>query len=251
MNESLWLSAFMRGPLLQYLQGRASARKARLFFVAACRRIRAMGQQTQAIGMLDVAERYADGLAERDSLTAHRRGGLIVARNIRQAHHEDVRRHGERSRHSCESHLRYLVVECAAQACKVNLPPQSMAHDCHSVAVTYAWDATQDNTSRVWNYDRQGITNEEEGRQCQLLRCLFGNPFRPVRIDPSWLRWNDGTVPKIAAAIYDERAFDRLPILADALLDAGCDDEQVLAHCRSAGPHARGCWVVDALLGKS
>ena len=83
-----------------------------------------------------------------------------------------------------------------------------------------------------------------------LLRDVFGNPFRWTLLDPSWLAWNDGTVHKIAQAIYDERAFDRLPILADALEDAGCDDADILRHCREPGEHVRGCWVIDLLLGK-
>jgi hypothetical protein len=81
----------------------------------------------------------------------------------------------------------------------------------------------------------------------ELLRDIFGNPFRPVTADPSWLT---STVVALARGIYDDRAFDRLPILADALQDAGCDHADILAHCRSDDPHARGCWVVDLLLGK-
>ena len=68
---------------------------------------------------------------------------------------------------------------------------------------------------------------------------------------PSWLSWNDGTIPKLAQAIYDDRAFDRLPILADALEEAGCDNADILNHCRQPGEHVRGCWVVDLLLNKS
>jgi len=84
----------------------------------------------------------------------------------------------------------------------------------------------------------------------QWLRCLFGNPFRPAALDPAWLTWHDATIPKIAQAIYAERAFDRLPILADALEEAGCDSADILSHLRGPGPHVRGCWVVDLLLGK-
>ena len=80
-----------------------------------------------------------------------------------------------------------------------------------------------------------------------LPRDIFGNPFRPVTCSPFWLT---STVIARAEGICADRASDRLPILADALQDAGCDDEQVLAHCRSDGPHARGCWVVDLLLGR-
>jgi len=87
----------------------------------------------------------------------------------------------------------------------------------------------------------------EMAAQSQLLRDIFGNPFRPVTVDPEWLT---STVVALARGIYDERAFDRLPILADALQDAGCENADVLDHCRGPGPHARGCWVVDLLLGK-
>jgi mannitol/fructose-specific phosphotransferase system IIA component len=90
----------------------------------------------------------------------------------------------------------------------------------------------------------------EAAAQAALLRDIAGNPFRPLRVDPLWLAWNAGTVVRLAEGIYEEQAFDRLPILADALVEAGCDDEDVLGHCRSAGPHARGCHVLDLLLGK-
>ena len=87
-------------------------------------------------------------------------------------------------------------------------------------------------------------------RQCALLRCLFGNPFRPVSLDPAWLGWNAGTVVKLAQAIYDDRRFGELPVLADALEDAGCTDAAILAHCRGPGEHVRGCWAVDLVLGR-
>ncbi|MBL8795193.1 MAG: hypothetical protein JNM56_14910 [Planctomycetia bacterium] len=83
--------------------------------------------------------------------------------------------------------------------------------------------------------------------QALLFRDLFGNPFRPVTVNPAWLT---SAVVSLAQAIYDERAFDRLPILADALEDAGCDHADILNHCRQPGEHVRGCWVVDLLLAK-
>jgi hypothetical protein len=73
------------------------------------------------------------------------------------------------------------------------------------------------------------------------------NPFRPVTVDPAWQTSN---VTALAQPIYDERAFDRLSILADALEDAGCDNADILNHCRQPGEHVRGCWVVDLVLGK-
>jgi hypothetical protein len=87
-------------------------------------------------------------------------------------------------------------------------------------------------------------------RLVRLVRDVFGNPFRPVRLDASWLQWHDGTVPKLARVIYDRRAFDRLPLLGDALSEAGRADDDILAHCRQPGEHVRGCFVVDLALGK-
>jgi hypothetical protein len=87
----------------------------------------------------------------------------------------------------------------------------------------------------------------ERPAQAELIRCLAGNPFRPVVFDPAW---RTEAVTGLAQVIYRDRVWDLLPMLADALEDAGCADADVLAHCRSGGPHARGCWVVDAVLGR-
>jgi hypothetical protein len=89
---------------------------------------------------------------------------------------------------------------------------------------------------------------EELAAQCELLRELVGNPFRPVAVHPAWLTWGDGAVRKIAQTIESEERYAALPILADALEDAGCTDAELLAHCRRPGGHARGCWAVDLLL---
>jgi hypothetical protein len=80
-----------------------------------------------------------------------------------------------------------------------------------------------------------------------LVREIFGNPFHPVTLHQTWLT---SDVLLLARGIYKERAFDRMPILADALQDAGCDSNDILSHCRGPGPHVRGCWVVDLVLGK-
>src|SRR5262249_49758118 len=101
--------------------------------------------------------------------------------------------------------------------------------------------------------DRACLEVKQRERQVQadILREIFGNPFRPPAIDPAWLRWNDGTVPRLARVIYDERSFETLPVLADALEDAGCPDVALLQHCRSGAGHFRGCWAIDAILGKT
>jgi hypothetical protein len=87
----------------------------------------------------------------------------------------------------------------------------------------------------------------EEHAQCELLRDLFAPLFRPVRADPAWARWQDGTVLKMARSIYERRSFAELPVLADALEEAGCTSAELLSHCRRPGAHARGCWVLDLL----
>jgi hypothetical protein len=80
-----------------------------------------------------------------------------------------------------------------------------------------------------------------------LLHCLIGNPFRPITFAPAW---RTDTAVTLAQQMYDSREFGAIPILADALQDAGCDNEDILSHCRGDGLHVRGCWVVDLVLGK-
>jgi len=80
-----------------------------------------------------------------------------------------------------------------------------------------------------------------------IFRCVVGNPFRPVPFDPRWLT---PTALTLAHGMYESRDFTPMPVLADALEEAGCEDAGVLTHCRGDGPHARGCWVVDLILGK-
>ncbi|WP_232069714.1 hypothetical protein [Gemmata massiliana] len=84
-------------------------------------------------------------------------------------------------------------------------------------------------------------------RPAILLRDIFGNPFRPVAFSPAW---RTSIVVALAAQMYESRDFSTMPILADALQDAGCDNADMLDHCRGPGPHVRGCWVVDLVLGK-
>jgi hypothetical protein len=91
----------------------------------------------------------------------------------------------------------------------------------------------------------------ERAKQAALLRDIFGNPWRPA-FNLVSVRWgfNDGIVIKLAQQMYDTRDFTAMPILADALEESGCEDEDILRHCRQPGEHVRGCWVVDLLLSK-
>jgi hypothetical protein len=123
----------------------------------------------------------------------------------------------------------------------------------HDVAAILSRDAALSSA-------RLGLVDgaEESRMQVALLRDLLGNPFRPGALNPAWLSWHGGTIPKLAEAIYEDRVLPsghldnhRLTVLADALEDAGCTDQDILGHCRGPGPHVRGCWVVDLVLGKS
>jgi hypothetical protein len=91
---------------------------------------------------------------------------------------------------------------------------------------------------------------EERQLQATYLRDLFANPYQVTHLDRDWLQWNGGSVVQLTRSIFGERKLDCLPILADALEDAGCDNAEILSHCRSPGPHVRGCWAVDLILGK-
>jgi hypothetical protein len=88
------------------------------------------------------------------------------------------------------------------------------------------------------------------GYEADLLREVVGNPFRPAALTPALLAWNDGTIPRLAETIAANRTYGDLPILGDALEEAGCADERLVAHCRG-GVHAAGCWVLDAACGRA
>jgi len=99
-----------------------------------------------------------------------------------------------------------------------------------------------------WPREAQDENLKERGKTwCPIIRCVFGNPFRPVAFDPNW---RTSTAVALAQQIYASRDFSAMPILADALQDTGCDNAGILDHCRGPGPHVRGCWVVDLVLGK-
>jgi hypothetical protein len=83
-----------------------------------------------------------------------------------------------------------------------------------------------------------------------LIREVFGNPFRPIAVTHALLPRNGKSIALLARSIYEKRTFERLPILAGALEDAGCTDAELLGHLRGPGPHVRGCWALDLLLAK-
>jgi hypothetical protein len=222
MTADEWQSATDPGRMLRLLTphrpkrklalfGVACARRSqRLFGVACARRIQRLSRETASAAAVAVSERYADRRAKVGELRAALRTAGPPA--------------GDYSSYTRAELDRYL----AEHAVLCNAASNA------ELVSEYALKAAPDRAA-------------EKKAQCELLREVFGNPFRKVRVRKDWLT---PTVLQLAEGIYAERAFDRLPILADALQDARCDSTDVLGHCSGAGPHVRGCWVVDLVLGK-
>jgi hypothetical protein len=208
--------------MLEFLEGRASERKLRLFAVACCRRLHDLLWDPALGDAIRVAEACAD----------HRRSKSERVRAWNKA--ERLRPRG-------------LQRQCAQMAVASTIRPDPFMPGYVAQSAMFALADLPEKSRTTIHRLRRG----ERTAQVHLLRDIIGNPFRPATLDPTALTWNGGTVPKMAQVIYDDRAFDRLPILADALEEAGCTDADILAHCRSEGPHVRGCWVVDLILGKS
>jgi hypothetical protein len=228
MTEAEWLACAEPRLMLEFVTPAASERKARLLAVACCYRIWHLLSDTRSRQAVEVVERYADGLASDEQ--------LVIASEIAGDAFASVPWEPGGMPGAVKL-AASAVWGATSSAAEPNILGVNPITDLATITAVQAGDAADD-------------PEQERAAQARLLRDIFGNPFVPPTLDPGWLSWNDGTVRKIAQAIYDDRAFDRLPILADALEDAGCDDADLLAHCRGDGPHVRGCWVVDLLLGK-
>jgi hypothetical protein len=205
MNEEKWLGCAGPLPMEEFLDGRVSIRKARLYLCACCRLIWDLLTDSRSREGVEVAERLADGRASNED----RKRAYRKARAVDRAN-------------------RGVYDVTFAPTCTLLARP-SLSH----------MAATTANHSSV-----------EIAVFCDLLRELFGNPFRAPRLDPACLGWDGGLIPKLAESIYQERAFDRMPILGDALEESGCADESIVDHCHGPGPHVRGCWVIDLLTGR-
>ena len=228
MTEQEWNSCDDPGFMLDHIETKASDRKFRLFAVACCRRMWHLLTDERSRTAVEVTEQYADGLASPHAF---------------QAAMECVGRLAED-----EGRGKSEPTPATATWLIAYYPPFDAAYTCGTVSVLM--DSERMKTQPEWWTTHEKIGEEEARNQVWLAHCIFDNPFRPVSLNPAWLVWRDGTIFKLAQAIYDDRAFDRLPVLADALEEAGCHDAHILAHCRGPGPHVRGCWVVDLVLGK-
>jgi hypothetical protein len=216
MNEAQWEKCTSPAKIITFLQHRGSDRRWRLFGCACCRRIWPLLTDERSRRAVEVSERFVDGLAGREELLSSADAGRMAVLALRGT--------------------------------------DFLASLGDPASVEAAVAAIRTGGGRSWINASQAVGNNFARRelraQCHLLRDLFGSVFRSQRFNPAWLVSNDALVRRLAETIYAERAFDRLPILADALEDAGCDNADLLAHCRSGGEHVRGCWAVDLILGK-
>jgi hypothetical protein len=239
MTETEWLACTDPRPMLEFLRGKASDRKLRLFACACCRRAWSLLRDGRSQQAIEVAERYADGLAGEEEL----RFALELAIAAHQALWDDCSRKAGPAHE--EVHKAVIEMEAALAVWRTSKPRQAYANE-----VSIAFAALLPAAYAVGESEGGGIASETAA-QSSLLRDIFGSLlFRSVSLGPAWQAWQERALPQMAQGIYDEQAFDRLPILADALEDAGCADADLLGHLRDPGPHVRGCWAVDLILGK-
>jgi hypothetical protein len=225
MDEAEWLQAVNPKKMIAALSGKGSERLWRLFTVACVRGVEHLLRDKRSRKALEVAERFADGLATMRELKVARFKAQAAAQQAFLDEYLDEARarfrwDAEYEAVSVARHAADAVLACVAENVGKQLdgPPVALP---------------------------EGLLLPD------LLREVFGTPFGWTTLDPEWLRWHDGLVQRLAETVYEERAFERLPVLADALEDAGCADRRILDHLRGPGPHFRGCWALDLLLMKS
>jgi hypothetical protein len=220
VTETEWLGSGDPAPMLRYLRERhTSERKLRLLACACCRRIWHLLPDPRSQRAVEVAERFADHRASLRELAFARTNAVGAV--------------GKAS--GGASWGAYWTTNNKASGPILNIL------DATNVIVPQA-------TKRC-EADYAADVARESHRQVGLVHEVFGNPFRPARVDSHTLAWDGGLVRQLAEGIYEDRAFDRMPVLGDALEDAGCASEAVLSHCRDRHEHVRGCWVLDLILG--
>jgi hypothetical protein len=228
ITEAEWLTATALGPMLDFLTGKATHRKLRLFFCACGRRAWPLLTQSEYQEAVEIGERFADGQATSEQL--QEAGGRVSGA--------------------------YWSAVWPGQGRPPPLAEQVINAQRHITL----WAAQPNEKLPRWSMMASpGLVRahapDVEPAQCSILRDIFGNPFHSVSFNPAW---RTPTVQALATAAYEERSLpsghldpDRLAVLADALEDCGCTDEQVLTHLRGpSGPHVRGCFVLDLLLDK-
>jgi hypothetical protein len=236
MTKGKWLACKDPYLMLDFLRGKASERKLRLFAVACCRHIWHLLADERSQEAVEVAERYADGQASQAELEAAHNRALYARRSARKEAWSGGRPASvQAARSAVRAVTRTAVAETAEEAARAVMEWATRMERVPGVFQGIAGPRAA--IQRAWKAELR--------YQCDLLRDLLGIPFRLVSTIP-----RDTNVVKLAQAIYNDRAFDGLPILGDALEEAGCTDQAILDHCRQQGEHIRGCWVLDLVLGR-
>jgi hypothetical protein len=220
MTEAEWLndSDTKLREALAFLEGKASDRKMRLFICACCRLVWDLLGESACREAVEVGELYADG---------------EVTEARFQAVSDAVDRVVERVMEREYDPGGYGAPQASTYACCAR-----------GAAPALAWSAASC-AGAAANMNGMYSANHE---QVDCLRDIIGNPFRPVVFSPAW---RTDTAVGLARQMYASRDFGAMPILADALQDAGCESDDILSHCRDPKQvHVRGCWVVDLVLGK-
>jgi hypothetical protein len=218
VTEKQWLAARSAESLIDHPVCR-DRRKLRLLAVACARRmLAALPPDPAFAAVVDAGEQYADDPAVRSEAVAARKPLRDAARRHRGAE-----------------------------------PIGSAVHVLTDLTADALEGLTAGIANAVYVLGHRGavirtVPRTERAAQVALLRDIFGNPFRPVAVSK---KWRTSASLGLARSVYDSRDFAAMPILADALEEAGCDNPDILSHCRGDGPHVRGCWVVDLVLGKA
>jgi hypothetical protein len=226
MTEAQWIAGTDPKPMLEFLRGKASDRKLRLFAAACCRRIWHLLPDEGCRVALETAERFADGLASSEELIAARKAAY-------RAYAESVDYDESDRFRGWESAAAAVAGVCWTEGCR----EEGLFHVTDNCYGLGPLSTGRGNGGQI-----------EWRRQCHSLRDIFGNPFCTTNFIPAWLTPD---VVTLAQSIYTARAFDRLQELANVLQRAGCDDVMLLDHCHERKPHTRGCWIVDVILGKT
>jgi hypothetical protein len=235
MTEEEWLTARYSDPLLQFIEPKVTDRKLHYFDIACARRIAALLPDPASLHGIEVIERCVEGLCswkEAAPLSWDVEGAAFSVE------------HGQAPYQEAAEQLPYdLISELVADPEYETRTPRDVL-----IAAAYFIDrifgsVPQERRFRNWPPSSRGSLFQP----VFLVHELFGNPFRTATFDREW---RTSTAVLLAEQMYDSRDFSAMSILADALQDAGCDNADILDHCRGPGPHVRGCWVVDLVLGK-
>jgi hypothetical protein len=252
VTEAEWLACGKSELMFDFLQRQVTERRLRLWACGCCRSIWHLITDPISRVSVEMAERFADGEAALSDLEQAHSQALQVTNEIyvrcdQDDPVEDSEYDGNWGHEVCVDAAAATSAFAKASSNQLDDLGDSARRAARAVAhaiAPYRFEARQ------WpeKLERRAAQAVERNVQASLLRDIFGNPFRPVAFSPEW---RTDTALSLAKQMYDAREFSAMPILADALQDAGCDNEGLLSHCRdTAQPHVRGCWVVDAVLNK-